>query len=87
LKPFAGFVNGPHALANPGGKIYRVLRERDMLTPEIIGRIFGIRRQPPPWSLPGVGAGGRSPSLAPSSRAIDAVEQLLRSGLGGASKR
>jgi hypothetical protein len=54
-----------------------------MLTPEIIGRIFGIRRQPPPWSLPGVGeesdrstnksqavpSGGRSPSLAPSSRA------------------
>jgi len=30
------------ALANPGGKIYRVLREEDMLTPEIIGRIFGI---------------------------------------------
>jgi hypothetical protein len=50
-------VAGPHALANPGGKIYRVLREEDMLTPEIIGRIFGIRRQPPPWSLPGVGNG------------------------------
>jgi hypothetical protein len=26
---------GPHALANPGGKIYRVLREGDMLTPEM----------------------------------------------------
>ena len=25
------------ALANPGSKIYRVLRERDMLTPEITG--------------------------------------------------
>jgi hypothetical protein len=81
-----------HALANPGGKIYCVLRERDMLTPEIIGRIFGVRRQPPPWSLPGVGNGPwrkwsrrllrftrrRFDSLAPWGRAAIGEEDLER---------
>jgi hypothetical protein len=65
-----------HALANPGGKIYRVLRERDMVTPEIVGRIFGIRRQPPPWSLPGVGYKYAFRTLLPVS--------LLAAGYGPA---